>query len=103
MTITPLVTRFTEHFRRKTFILLSRAYTLISPKAAASYLGLAEGGEATIVAKAVAEGWVWDEGTRMLKPVVVEDDADLEEDVVVDGKDGRIARLTGLVTHLTEI
>lgn len=39
----------------------------------------------------------------MLKPVVVEDDADLEEDVVVDGKDGRIARLTGLVTHLTEI
>lgn len=57
-----------------------------------------------MIAKAVAEGWEFDEAAGMLKPVVVDDDADLEDvDVLVDGKDGRIARLTGLVTHLTEI
>lgn len=100
----PLATRFLEHFRRKTFILLSRAYTTISPKAAANYLGLVDGEEATMVTRAVAEGWEFDEPTGMLRPVLVDDDADLEDlDVVVDGKDGRIARLTGLVTHLTEI
>lgn len=57
-----------------------------------------------MIAKAVAEGWAFDETAGMLRPVAVDDDADLEDvDVVVDGKDGRIARLTGLVTHLTEI
>lgn len=57
-----------------------------------------------MVARAVAEGWEFDEISGMLRPVLVDDDADLEDlDVVVDGKDGRIARLTGLVTHLTEI
>lgn len=57
-----------------------------------------------MVTRAVAEGWEFDEPTGMLRPVLVDDDADLEDlDVVVDGKDGRIARLTGLVTHLTEI
>lgn len=57
-----------------------------------------------MVTRAVAEGWKFDETAGMLRPVLVDDDADLEDlDVVVDGKDGRIARLTGLVTHLTEI
>lgn len=57
-----------------------------------------------MVTRAVAEGWEFDEISGMLRPVLVDDDADLEDlDVVVDGKDGRIARLTGLVTHLTEI
>lgn len=57
-----------------------------------------------MVLMAVAEGWEFDETAGILRPVLVDDDADLEDlDVVVDGKDGRIARLTGLVTHLTEI
>lgn len=57
-----------------------------------------------MVAKAVAGGWEFDEAAGMLKPVASDDDADLEDlDVLVDGKDGRIARLTGLVTHLTEV
>ncbi|KAI5836844.1 COP9 signalosome [Morchella snyderi] len=101
--LTPLVSRFEKYFRRRTFILLSRAYTAISLKSTAIFLGLegTDENESSIIAMVVAEGWGRDEATGMLKPVPIDDDDDLRADV--NAKDGGIARLTGLVTHLTEV
>lgn len=60
----------------------------------------------------MAEGWLWDGDQGLLKTVAKEDE-DKEIVGVIsgpggasqakDGKDGRIERLTGLVTHLTEV
>lgn len=102
----PLASTFLEHFRRKTFKLLSYAYTTITPSQAATYLGFENENEQVVLEKLLAEGWMWDGDQGLLKTVVKEDE---DEDVggvisqAKGGKDGRIERLTGLVTHLTEV
>ncbi|KAF8467766.1 COP9 signalosome, partial [Kalaharituber pfeilii] len=109
--IEPVAMAFLEHFRRKTFKLLSYAYTTITPSQAAKYLGFVDS-EKAILEKLLAEGWEWDGDQGLLKTVVKEGGEDLVGGVIVGsgviaggepGKDGRIKRLTGLVTHLTEL
>lgn len=100
--LAPLVARFGEHFRRRTLILLSRAYTAISLKSTAIFLGLEGKDDSLIIAKVENEGWRHDAVTGMLKPAPIDDDDDLR-DSDPNVKDGGIARLTGLVTHLTEV
>jgi len=102
----PLASTFLEHFRRKTFKLLSYAYTTITPSQAATYLGLENKSEQVVLEKLIAEGWIWDGDQGLLKTVAKGDDDEDVEGVISEakgGKDGRIERLTGLVTHLTEI
>ncbi|RPB24741.1 hypothetical protein L211DRAFT_807303 [Terfezia boudieri ATCC MYA-4762] len=102
----PLASMFLEHFRRKTFKLLSYAYTTITPSQAATYLGFQNESEQVVLQKLMAEGWVWDGDQGLLKTVAKEDDEDDVGGVISQakgGNDGRIERLTGLVTHLTEV
>lgn len=59
-----------------------------------------------VLEKLIAEGWIWDGDQGLLKTVAKGDDDEDVEGVISEakgGKDGRIERLTGLVTHLTEI
>ncbi|KAF8426270.1 COP9 signalosome [Tirmania nivea] len=102
----PLASAFLEHFRRKTFKLVSYAYTTITPNQAATYLGFENESEEVVLEKLMAEGWMWDGDQGLLKTVATEDDDDDVGGVISQakgGKDGRIERLTGLVTHLTEV
>lgn len=104
--IQPLASAFLEHFRRKTFKLLSYAYTTITPSQAATYLGFDIESEQVVLEKLIAEGWIWDGDQGLLKTVAKEDDGEDVGGVISQakgGKDGRIERLTGLVTHLTEV
>ncbi|KAI5808164.1 COP9 signalosome [Peziza echinospora] len=111
--IQPLVLRFLEHFRRKTFGLLSYAYTTITPSKAATYLGFQDDDEQLVVEKLTIEGWIWDEDQGLFRTVNRgEDEDDIRGGTSLSnvkgggggapGKDGRIKRLTGLVTHLTD-
>ena len=97
---------FLEHFRRKIFKLLSYAYTTITPSQAATYLGFENESEQVVLEKLIAEGWIWDADQGLLKTVAKEDEDEGVGGVISQakgGKDGRIERLTGLVTHLTEV
>ena len=86
-------------FRKATFELLGRAYNTIAPARAAHYLGLdAAADHDALVAGLVAEGWAYDAGEGVLRPAVARVEASQ-----AGGKDERIARLTALVTHLTEV
>ena len=105
----PVATAFLEHFRCKTFKLLSYAYTTITPFQAAIYLGFENESEQLLLQKLIAEGWLWDGDQGLLKTVTKGDGKeDLGRLVSVQGdtrsgKDGRIERLTGLITHLTDV
>ncbi|KAL7275122.1 hypothetical protein RUND412_001941 [Rhizina undulata] len=95
--LSSLASQFLDSFRRRAFITLSNAYTAITPSAAAKYLGMTD--EQEVVQNLLAEGWEYDSDAGILKPVKREEEA-LRGDG--EGKDGRIGRLVGLVTHLTE-
>ena len=59
-----------------------------------------------MIEKLTAEGWLWDSEQGLLKTIVREDDEELFGGVISgkdDGKDGRVKKLTNLVTHLTEV
>ena len=105
----PVASAFLEHFRCKTFKLLSYAYTTITPFQAAIYLGFENESEQLLLQKLIAEGWLWDGDQGLLKTVTKGDGKeDLGRLVSVQGdtrsgKDGRIERLTGLITHLTDV
>jgi len=80
-------------------ILLSKAYSSISPVHAAVYLGF-KGDEPGLQEYVAERGWLLDE-SGLLKPAP----AEVEEggmDTDAEGSDMRIAILSGLVTHLTE-
>jgi len=98
--VSPLVARFKDYYRQKTVVLLSKAYSSISPLHAAVYLGF-KGDEAGLQEYVAQRGWLLDE-SGLLKPAPVE----VEEggmDTDAEGNDMRIAILSGLVTHLTEV
>jgi len=80
-------------------VLLSKAYSSISPVHAAVYLGF-KGDEPGLQEYVAERGWLLDE-SGLLKPAP----AEVEEggmDTDAEGNDMRIAILSGLVTHLTE-
>ncbi|CAZ85981.1 unnamed protein product [Tuber melanosporum] len=98
--VSPLVVRFKDYYRQKTVLLLSKAYSSISPVHAAVYLGF-KGDETGLLEYIAQRGWLLDE-SGLLKPAPVE----VEEggmDTDAEGNDMRIAILSGLVTHLTEV
>ncbi|KAI9798878.1 MAG: hypothetical protein M1833_004381 [Piccolia ochrophora] len=92
----PLLVRYLEHFRTRTFHLLSRAYTSIPPSLAATYLGLrtppppstgipqqtstststspspSDPSDQAVVENLVRRGWRWDaeKGVLLPRPVV---------------------------------
>lgn len=94
----PLRDRALDAFRKTTFMLLSKAYTSISPTSVERFLGI-EVPRDDMIKQLVAEGWEHDSTSGFLKPTVKYDS---------DGsrpgqKDERIGRLTALVTHLAEV
>ncbi|EPS99030.1 hypothetical protein FOMPIDRAFT_1164587 [Fomitopsis schrenkii] len=60
-----LTTAFVEEFRRKTFVLLGKAYTSISVPLAQRYLGLPID---QILSVASSNGWAYDATTQVLTP-----------------------------------
>jgi len=95
--IYPLVVRFRDYFRHRTLVILSRAYTTISPALAAMYLGFPS--EEKLSEYVEPKGWGRLE-VGLLKPVRMEiEDVGTENDA--DGSDMRISVLSGFVTHLT--
>ncbi|TEB36443.1 hypothetical protein FA13DRAFT_1787883 [Coprinellus micaceus] len=65
LVLTKLTTVFIEQFRRRTFELISKAYSSLPRSLAEKYLGAS--GEA-IVAEAAKNGWEYDSGAQLLKP-----------------------------------
>jgi len=59
-----LVQQLGESFRNTTFMLLSRAFTLISPQDASVYLGLTQADTLKLTGQ---QGWVLDQKTNMIK------------------------------------
>ena len=96
-TVVPLRDHLLAQFREKTFSLLSRAYTTLSPSAATFYLGGDGASESAVVESLVAKGWQYDED-GLLHTIP----GDSQDSRAQRFQDDRIGRLTGLVTHLTE-
>lgn len=95
--IYPLVVRFRDYFRHRTLVILSRAYTTISPALAAMYLGFTT--EEKLSEYVKPKGWEYAE-VGLLKPVRMEIE-DVGTECDADGSDMRISVLSGFVTHLT--
>jgi len=95
--IYPLVVRFRDYFRHRTLVILSRAYTTISPALAAMYLGFTT--EEKLSEYVKPKGWEPAEA-GLLKPVRMEI-GEVGTECDAEGSDMRISVLSGFVTHLT--
>ncbi|KDQ33360.1 hypothetical protein PLEOSDRAFT_1061040 [Pleurotus ostreatus PC15] len=63
--VASMITAFVEAFRRRTFVLLSKAYSSLPVSLAQSYLGWQPEQILTAVSK---EGWSYDQATKVLSP-----------------------------------
>ncbi|GBE81700.1 COP9 signalosome complex subunit 8 [Sparassis crispa] len=63
--VTGMVTTFVDVFRKKTFVLLSKAYTSIPLSLSQTYLGLSS---EQVINAAGAHGWTYDASTRVFTP-----------------------------------
>ncbi|TGZ83920.1 hypothetical protein EX30DRAFT_327626 [Ascodesmis nigricans] len=96
--VTALVERFAEAFRTRTCTLLSSAYTCISPAAVAYYLGIEVSAGVSTQPWFVQSGWSIDDAGMFITAPPAESSRTASK----GDNDGRIHRLTELVTHLTQ-
>ncbi|KAF8248411.1 hypothetical protein K440DRAFT_660822 [Wilcoxina mikolae CBS 423.85] len=95
----PVRDRVYDDFKRTAFVVLSKAYTSIIPAFIAFYFPPGE----DIVNDLVVENSAYDPTMRFLKPFVSYGISYHGEMLRFSLNDERIERLTGLVTHLTEV
>lgn len=103
-----LVGRFLADFRLKTLRLLSYGYTTVTASRASTCLGIEMG--PSLTKDLLDVGWSLDREKALFTTAVQVDGCEsavlANSDIMgsrVSRTDGRIARLTGLVTHLTEV